>query len=342
MAERSGRARSAALYMTLKRKSGRGLYISSSPGHASFRPFWESLSLALIYPDRREEFRAWVASDVRSAADTVAAAVSQTIHAIETMYPKRIDEFDGLLRKGLDYCQQLLSDMGFDLEPRQRLIEALRQSSSPNVMLVPGCQTPDVLRSRVAQAAVLVKSAPKAWRAVIFSGDRPRRQGKTRYRYNFKSEQKQMEMMFDDLMGAASPRVNVDWIQPDSDATKTGENVQELVDRVRSLSSRSSVYVVSSTFHLVRVARELSPILRGPVPLGKALDQLVLVGSERAVEGSALDRSVHRAEYHKQMFFEIYRHLFETRIGRRSRAVVPREQDLPRTAESESSFPTDD
>ncbi|MDO8477754.1 MAG: ElyC/SanA/YdcF family protein [Candidatus Rokubacteria bacterium] len=228
-------------------------------------------------------------------ADAAAAVVTQ-LHYRSVLQPT-------FLKRALGYCHFVVQHLGY--EPRS--LDALRESvvaSQNNVMLVVGCQTPTLLYSRVDAAARLLIHLSPSFR-VVFAGKNPGAPA------TIPNEAREMEVYFSSLVERDPvldhhKRFRVE-VESQSSDTKTNF-AHFLNSSYLSLTMPNRLFVVSSTFHLMRIAQELD---RWSDALGgRGVVEIVLVGAEGLHDD-------HQAKqdrmYVKSMVYEVFLDMFKRR-----------------------------
>lgn len=204
-------------------------------------------------------------------------ALCLNLHQTELL--KRDQFIDGLLALSRD----LLSDRGYDEIDLSDLSEYTRKETV-NLIMVAGCQSPDILASRMRATVDLVEELLNLRRdvEVVFSGSSPGgsvriRNESTRMRILFRQLAREQLKSFDisKLMHATET------LEPT--ARSTAENVREfLALKATRVASPCSIFVVTSTFHVNRVCGTLEAALGELAANGIAqlVDQIVAVGAE--------------------------------------------------------------
>jgi hypothetical protein len=252
-------------------------------------------------------------------ADIIASAYA---HIITSFRPE-----SRLLREGLLTCEQVMQDLGYQLTTEIRDVTQDHHGCRA-ALLVPGCQSHLLIKPRAVVGAevyhrLMTDGIPTK---CLLSGARPNWAKVTIWnesvvmRRHFtqflaKLEGKRLEEL-GILRTVFANDVNLDGI-----SERTQANVSEFMKKVIEQKEGSGekplqiICVVSSTFHLIRLAGFLEIALRkyweqSNPPEGL---ELVLIGAETDEhvdsEGSAI---VADRDYVKPLFFEVINYLIQT------------------------------
>jgi hypothetical protein len=244
-----------------------------------------------------------------------------------------------LLRDALFCCESILSDQGYVSRVALRDVVPTKPDSRI-AMLVPGCQTRKILRNRaVVGADVYHRFTFKEGLPTfcLLSGARPSKSGRVRIR----DESRILHKHFVEHLALCQNKHVQDLdnetsliardIVVDAKASLTAANVRNFVSTLRDQFTRAArsrpqmIVVVSSTFHLIKLAPALEEGLRGlrseDLALPPSLD-LLLVGAENVngIESPSTSPIVWDPSYSKYMFFEIFNYLAK-------RGLLPRYGD---------------
>lgn len=310
------------MYMYLGRKLRRPLRVRP-PGSVKFEPSIEALNFSQnIHADHINAFARLKTRNPAFIADTASAATTRIVAQLRGSDFARggVPYTRDLIRGALHCCQSVVGTMGFERWDAHRLQSSLFDWNKGNALLVAGCQTRRILENRMNKAIEVLRVAPSLgrWNAFVPSGDRPRRT-RTDYRLTFPEER---EVMRDHVFQAlADPEwvqlkeILVKDIQPEEERGKTRDNIEELLDHLDTLKTFKSfnIFLVSSSFHLVRIARELKAVLDSGRKLPQ-IDSVVLVGSEDipADDHKRLDPVFSEESYLRQLLFEAHFALLTT------------------------------
>ena len=226
------------------------------------------------------------------------------------------------LRDALWTCTAILQDQGYRVKAVTK--DVIPSRSFDVAMLVPGCQTPKLLTRRAlvgAQVWCQMMGRAENTRCLL-SGARP----PSLKRITIPNESDFMRKEFveflarhqnkhpeslDVEMGIVSRDVRCD---PKADTTET--NVRKFVEAIRADKRENLrlIVAVSSTFHLIRLAKELesqlSKMWDRQYPAPKNLS-LVLVGAETDEFITEPEKShlIWDPMYMKSLFFEVFSYL---------------------------------
>lgn len=179
------------------------------------------------------------------------------------------------------------------------------------VVAVLGCQTEEILLGRVKAAHRLVRELAGDV-TVVFSGKHPPRRKLVRVIH----ESETMAALWEDLSrrkkwpsGAKPHLVKV---VLEGGSADTQENIREILrhPRIFSPGVRHLMALVTSSFHLPRVAAEFDLAVRGAQPKPQ-LGTVVFVPSETDMKQSLLGIS----EYRRATLYEVYRHVVAHMVG---------------------------
>ena len=232
------------------------------------------------------------AEGCRVAADTAASAITQT-HSLGALNPQFVNKL-------LAYCHNAIQGCGYELEVMHGVSRLLTEGGR-NIMLVLGCQTLQLLHARVDAALGALRALPDHFQ-VVFAGSNPTGGAGPSAITN---EAKEMRSYFDsclqrDTNGLITRLGLEQWVEPESADTK-GNVRQFLGSPVLDTNEPKRVFLVSSTFHLMRIAVEIEAhvgALRD-----KQVTQLVLLGSEDIYDQAPTKLL---PEYVKSLAFEVF------------------------------------
>ncbi|HEX5759322.1 MAG TPA: ElyC/SanA/YdcF family protein [Thermoanaerobaculia bacterium] len=268
----------------------------------AFERSWRYLDFRefITHLDNRKALIAWREQFPPGAADLAASVIAQLV------YRKWISaEF---IRAALGYCRSVLQDRGY-LETSP--LEVMEFHADVNhVMLVLGCQGHDVRDHRARAAYEALKQFPTTEFKVVFSGHHPAEPGK-RDLVLVNDEARALEREFNKLLNrdpSFSARHNYAR-NLERQAKSTTDNIRNLLtDRFVRSGEKVRLFLVSSTFHLIRISADVEQLVEGSTEWHDRVESVVLVGAEsNAVE----DPIVLTAPYVKAMMYEIFADLFK-------------------------------
>lgn len=209
-----------------------------------------------------------------------------------------------IAQKGLYCCQDIMSSRGYDLSNLRIIYDTHINKDDEYFILVAGCQSRRLQRSRVGAAVSLTCKIPCKFN-VIFSGKNP---GTDTVKTH--NEAVEMERIFHTKIEKNKHKFNIlttATIELDEIAHDTKANVKEFLNKKIDINKTSeTIFVVSSTFHLLRISEALEEFI--PIsPLKDKIKKIILIGAENPEFPP--DTSV-IPQYLKWMFFDIYEFLF--------------------------------
>lgn len=228
-------------------------------------------------------------------ADAGAAAITQAYRTANLS-----DEY---VNKLLEYCHAAVQSIGYKTETIEEVAKAI-SGSERNMMLVLGCQTLKMLCARVNAGIEVVRRIGGPFE-VVFVGCNPTPNATA----SIVNEAREMQVYFKSLIAddsLLSSRIGVkSWTEPAS--TDTKGNIKQFIDSgLLNGANNQRVLLVSSTFHLMRIAVELE--LYQEVMAQKNVRSIVLVGSESPY---AKDQVKALPPYIKQLAFEVFYDIFK-------------------------------
>jgi hypothetical protein len=256
--------------------------------HWSWKAKYDELSLA----------HAGFVADLEAA---VFAALSRSGYVDTVVY-----------KKAISCCRDIVIAEGFDEVDEDSAKQTLRNDAAAgfaNHVLIAGCQDEEVLDRRVDKAAHFVTELSENC-SVVFSGMSPDPSGATPVR--IRNESVRMRSLFveklSSIKDAKIPRMNDLAREEKSSTTKT--NMEQLFQQKNLLNQDrgNNLVIVSSTFHLIRLGREIKALLTIDKNASK-VSKLFLIGAEKRNHFFY----VQDAEYIKLMMFEVFHYLLTLR-----------------------------
>jgi hypothetical protein len=206
---------------------------------------------------------------------------------------------EGLLRAGLEYCQDTVLSYGFDLTFIDDIARQMDRHEKCQ-MLVAGCQDRPILYRRVRAAHHTVEGFRSHPFTVIFSGLNPDPTGATPARTaNESREMNEYFRRLTDEGDEARAPITIDEIDEAARDTKT--NIREFVERFAKGDDLTTLFVVSSTAHLIRLVPELL------TELGQGdlrYREVILVGAEPTSTTDA-EAVPSETRYVKMLMYEV-------------------------------------
>jgi DUF218 domain len=210
----------------------------------------------------------------------------------------------------LAVCRDTIVNLGFDEISETRFEEVFtpHRSNGPIVILVTGCQEPRMLERRIIRLVRFTidmheKGIPFE---VVFSGRHPERESSVTMR----NESVRMETMYISKMREMRPEfLNSLKITPilfDANSSDTRQNIEEFVKFYVNQNKKSAIVIISSTFHLIRIAKEFKNEINKRDEKDKSIIPcIMLVGAEDEDYSKKLNDS-DDVNYLKLMLFDIY------------------------------------
>ncbi len=230
----------------------------------------------------------------RLVAEVIAASVAK-LHAVSLTS-------NGLIEEGLRYLLDLMAVQGYAELSDHSLRKNLSNDPTRKVVVVVGCQTEEILESRVKRAYELARVVGDR-ATIVLSGKCPNR---PRVRIANESERMAgiLERLIDQRGTGAEGRVPYIQVVLENKSDDTKANVREILDHpdVFDTSAVHTVFMVSSTFHLPRLAVCFEEVLRTKADLATRINHVIFSHSEEA----KATRLTRRPEYVKATLFEIY------------------------------------
>ncbi len=271
--------------------------VDGDSANVDYRHFWQKLKMHdWVHFQHRERFFKEIRGErPQFIHDIIASMVAQL------QYRDLLkDEFRA---SGLQYSGRILQDRGYkQISIDDDLVNlAAGLGECNHAMLVAGCQTPKLWRSRV-EAAIRVKETLYAQLNIVFCGLHPdnlKERGAVT-----PDEANEMKIYFaelDNLIPPRSRRFTHFVVHSDDDSRTTEQNVDKFWETAVRADQEHHIIVISSTFHLPRLERAVRE------KAGSNVRRLTLIGSEHPTletEVSADDN------YIKSMTFEILSHLY--------------------------------
>lgn len=255
-----------------------------------------------VYYDKASQLKLLIDVDRALVADLVAAVITQHIvqHADVAM-----------IRDGLRCARDILLSEGYLETDLEALHNKVREGqSSEHIVVIPGCQSDTILEHRV-EAALRVIEQLRTHVHVIFVGARP---AQTAVR--IPDESKRMKNLFESRQSLMQDPKMVKTVRTfrENVSTNTEQNIRNFFklgfvdagkDREGKEPTKYTVYVVSSTFHLIRIARVFQQCISSP-DYKNTIQRVAFCGADPV---NVLNKASQLPEYVKLMFFDIINHL---------------------------------
>lgn len=268
-----------------------------------------------IYIGKRSEFRNILAQNPSFISDLAASIVAKLQ---ESQLLK-----EDFIQKALECCEKILISQGYEpTHPNHLLSQGIPNSHC--VMLIAGCQSRHILKSRVKKAFDLWQKLQKGF-TFVFSGRNPSKTQKGRSKVSIINEAREMESYFYSLLEDPSARQLTYYtkrIDIDEDSYNTITNIDQfLTGDFINQKGLNSIYIVSSSFHLIRLAKNFENSLNSGSSSAK-VKEIVLVGAEDSNKPSniALDPT-----YLKSMMHDVFQFLMNESLElmNENKPVIP-------------------
>lgn len=212
-----------------------------------------------------------------------------------------------LINEALQCCRSIISKSNYDSIALSDLHDTIPTHEN-NIMLVAGAQDRSILESRIEAAYNCAKSLHNVNFTIALAGLQPPVPKQVRIR----DEAKEMKIILENfinkygLTGRHSLPKIIN-IESESESETTRQNIQKLYKKtVLDTVKMNNIFIVSSTFHLARLAVEMeTQIIENH---NYKVGFVVLVGAEENCDTSPVSQSY---KYVKAMFYEIYNYLLE-------------------------------
>jgi hypothetical protein len=240
----------------------------------SFSKYTEFLNfLEFVYPDKTELLLDILKIDSSFVPD-IAASVLKGLSVNNYLSTE-------LLQKGLNCCRDILLHMTYK-ETHIDTIRKIIASDKDVLIVIPGCQTGDILRSRAEHAAELFKKLHTPARFVPV-GKNPNRRT-----VDILDESARIKTVLERKLDS---NLEIIPLELEQESLRTIHNIQNLFSKNFIDKSRStSIFIVSSTFHLIRLAGAINQYAH-MLKNYPNLKHFIFVGSEDKVNKVVRDKS---------------------------------------------------
>ena len=253
-----------------------------------------------VYGDKRVDFEKYLESSesFKFIAD-IGGAVFATLFA------------NGYIDKNaygnvVHCCRDIIQDLGFlettlaDAMEKMHSIGSRREQVT-NLIVIAGCQDEKMLERRV-ESAVQFVSELKFNCEVVFSGKNSDASGRSRVQ--IKDESVRMEIMFRDKLNEVQngkiPHFHR--LGKEGKSTNTQSNMAEVFEEHVG-KNKVNLVIVSSTFHLIRLAQQAIAQVREKG--GGNVQSIILIGAEKASQFFRIYDDV----YFKLAMFDVFHYL---------------------------------
>lgn len=251
-----------------------------------------------VYKDKSAAYEQLLSSDSGFLADLAGAVFATLCRAGYT--------HKDVYKRAIECCRDIIVAQGFKETDDDQARSFLRPNGSEgaNHIVVAGCQDPEMLNRRVERAADFVTQLGYNC-VVVFSGKNPDPTGTKNVR--ILDESQRMRVLFKELLrkneSARLPPMHD--LRGEGASSTTQTNIAKFFDgEFFTRAKNNNLIIVSSTFHLIRLAREIQRELIKDANTGKVA-RIVLVGAESPTHFF----TVQDAGYLKLMMFDVFHYL---------------------------------
>lgn len=250
-----------------------------------------------IHSDNRSAFQCDDEKELKIRADFAASVVAQ-------LFDRRAN--DDIIVKGLHCCRDILLAKDYTETPLSRIHDhAITNTDIDHIILVAGCQTDEILKSRVDAAIRLIRTL-RTDVEIVFVGGAPERD-----KVKIRDESTRMMSVLENriqqglLTEHELVRLKSRKIVSESTSQNTGQNIEHFFkEGFLSSDKQYFLYLVSSTFHLLRLVNDCEKYFKKP-EYKNNVHRLILFGADDINSPSVTAKS---GRYIKLMFFDIFRH----------------------------------
>lgn len=278
-------------------------FYSLSGNRQDFSDYYNIFNFSgFIHRSQKEKLQTMREESMAMVADIMASHLA-------ILYQSEMLKRELIVRESLRCCRDINIDQGFDEPVDEREIVQLGTQTETNIVLVPGCQTQALLDYRV-QAIVKLSSeliSSFAGVEIVFSGSNPGSPSS-----KIQNESRRMRQMFWQRWESNIDKVDIQKLMKvdtlvESKASTSIQNIKKFVEaKNQSLRKPCNVFLVSSNFHLIRLAQAMLAELGAHDNL--QVKSLVLVGSEQIERPDVVSTSM---AYVRSMFYEIYDYMLK-------------------------------
>lgn len=211
-----------------------------------------------------------------------------------------------IFNEALRCCEQIVEDLGYASCDEHSFFEDLAaEKNGQHVCLVAGCQNDEMIRRRAQKAASLCIRSGKNF-DVVFSGLNPG--GGKAARFAIQNESMEMKKHFTAHMARhASELPLMHRLQFEPESNNTDENLSFFFDQhvAKEYSVPVNLHIVSSSFHLIRLAEALKEKL-AKNDYSSNINSIRLIGAEQ-IDHEFVFGSTFTKRYLKLMLFDVFR-----------------------------------
>lgn len=248
-----------------------------------------------IYHDKRHLFEELLAQHPEFIPDLAASILNGVSSHLKS----------DLLVKALRCCRDILLDMDYT-ETHLDEIKQLTSQDQDRLIVIAGCQNDDLLQARVEVAAKLFKNLHMSARFI------PVGKGPAHETNRIRDESARIKTILHQQLGH---HLEIVPLELEQESHRTYENIANLLGGSYIDATRStSLFIVSSTFHLIRLAKEVDSRSNVFSIKHPNINSIFLIGSE-----SGVNKTVRSASYIRFLFYDIYDYiLHKTRVANES------------------------
>ncbi|HWZ15468.1 MAG TPA: TauD/TfdA family dioxygenase [Mucilaginibacter sp.] len=259
-----------------------------------------------------------------------------TASQIQKLYEKEFLNDLGLINEGLNCCRDLIFNLGYEdvvlcnsvTMEEDGLKTIVNDTGDKNIMIIPGCQHAGMLTGRVLKA-IRVLDNFKHNLTIYASGGNPLDNPTGPDKVSIAQESKFIHNTFYELI----KKMNIGLLDnfrviEENESYNSITNLKKCLNRLSKQESHNLI-IVSSTFHLIRLAQEVEKQLtvifnQGPENTN-FIKNIILIGAEGI---DAKFTRVKSGGYVKSMFVDVYAELMNYK------EVMKTEMKLKQTLET--------
>jgi hypothetical protein len=273
-----------------------------------------------VYKDKTVHLRNLNNDDKYFIPDLAASVIQQIF--LNGYQAKGTKDCSFLTEDALECCRDIIENIGFKNVVDREFLSILHDGNGieQTIMIIAGCQNPEMLKQRVRKAVTIAKDITCKL-SIIFSGENPSIKGFDDI--EIFSEAERMEMYFKEFWETDPPNSKIPSsicfvIEKNSHNTKS--NIQNCI-KGGFIDTKQSMnfIIVSSTFHLIRLATEFENTIMSMETTLK-IENLLLAGSENS--SYPLKPNDEDAAYVKLMFADIFYYIFNVTKNITKKSIV--------------------
>ena len=255
----------------------------------------------LMYKDHRESFEKALGGTLAEQAFICDLSAALLANMYATSYTHK-----DIIEKSLQSCEKIIQNIGYNSLHKSRFYEQIGKREGTHVLLTVGCQSQQMLKNRAEKAAQFTIDSGVNFK-VIFSGNSPK-ENRSRIRHEFI----EMEKYFLDYLeqnNATHPRTH--YIEYEKDSSTTRENIiQVFNENLKDSTGEIHLYIVSSSFHLIRLSEAIEAILDDDEhkTIKSKIKSVNLIGAE-AINKEFYPGDKFSYQYLRSMLFDVFRHI---------------------------------